>query len=406
MKILFYNHTGKVSGAERMLLLILAGLDRSRFESVVLCPREGTLLETVRDSGFRTEACPSLEARFTLRADLLIKYLLSFWQVIRKVRGTVIEIKPDLLHANSIRAGLVATAATLGLNTRVAWHLHDLLPRHPFSTAIRTFAFLFARAQMIAVSQAVADNFAGHFYSLRHRVCVILNGIQMEKFKVVEGLRNSTRQELRLEESDFVVGVVGMLTPRKGQLAVVENFPSILKQVPNAKLLIVGAAVFNKDEKYAELLKRTATQLGIADRVHFLGTRDDIPALLQSLDLLVVNSSVEPFGLVLLEAMACGTPVLAAISGGIPELIQHSRNGWLIEYGDNKALSGAIVQLSQSLETRLQIAESGRRLVLETFSSSRYLKQLEQFYEANTNSLIAHNQASSATQPEGAKLAC
>jgi glycosyltransferase involved in cell wall biosynthesis len=389
-----------------MLLLILAGLDRSRFESVLLCRNEGTLLETARSSGLRTEACPSLEARFTLRLDLFAKYLLSFWLVIRRVRTTVVEIKPDLLHANSIRAGLVATAATLGLGTRVVWHLHDLLPRHPFSTAIRLFAFLFARARMIAVSQAVADNFAGRFFSLKHRISAILNGIEMEKFKVVEGVRNVTRETLRLQESDFVVGVVGMLTPRKGQLAVVENFPRVLEQVPNAKLLIIGAAVFNRDEKYADRLKRTATELGISDREQFLGSRDDIPALMQSLDLLVVNSSVEPFGLVLLEAMACGTPVLAAISGGIPELIQHSRNGWLIEYGDSRALSDSIIHLSQSLETRQQIAERGRRLVLETFSSSRYLNQLEQFYEANIGFPIGHKTASSATQPGEAKVAC
>jgi Glycosyltransferase len=389
-----------------MLLLILAGLDRSSFEPVLLCPKEGTLLEEVRSSGLRTEVCPSLEARFTLRLDLFAKYLLSFWRVIRTVRATVVEIKPDLLHANSIRAGLVATAATLGLGTRVIWHLHDLLPRHPFSNAIRIFAFLFARARMIAVSQAVADNFAGRFFSLKHRISAILNGIEMEKFKMVEGVRNVTRETLQLQEDDFVVGVVGMLTPRKGQLAVVENFPRVLEQVPNAKLLIVGAAVFNRDEKYADRLKRTATDLGISDRVHFLGSRDDIPALMQSLDLLVVNSSVEPFGLVLLEAMACGTPVLAAISGGIPELIQHSRNGWLIEYGDSRALSDSIIHLSQSLETRQQIAERGRRLVLETFSSSRYLNQLEQFYEANTDFPMGPEKASSATQPEEAKVAC
>jgi glycosyltransferase involved in cell wall biosynthesis len=387
MKILFYNHTGKVSGAERMLLMVLAGLDRSRFESIVLCPKEGSLVESVRATGLRTEVCPTLEARFTMRIDLLAKYLLSFWQVISKVRTTVAEIQPDLVHANSIRSGLVATAATLGLGTRVVWHLHDILPRHPFSSAIRVFAFLFARARMIAVSQAVADNFAGRFFSLRNRVSVILNGIEMERFKRVDGARNKIREELQLRESDFVVGIVGLLTARKGQLALVENFPRVLDKVPNAQLLVVGHAVFNKDEEYAARLKEVTARLGIADRVHFLGSRDDISAVMQSLDLLVVNSSVEPFGLVLIEAMACGAPVLAAISGGIPELIEHRRNGWLIQHGDNRALVDSIVTLAESLETRQQIALRARQHVLEAFSSSRYLRELEDFYSSRSLAL-------------------
>jgi glycosyltransferase involved in cell wall biosynthesis len=390
MKILFYNHTGKVSGAERMLLLVLAGLDRSRFESIVLCPKDGPLIETVRGSGLRTEVCPTLEARFTLRIDRLVKYLVSFWLVMRKVRRTVVEINPDLVHANSIRAGLVATAATLRLETRVVWHLHDLLPRHPFSVAIRVFAFMFARARMIAVSQAVADNFAGRSFSLRNRVTVILNGIEMERFKRVEGARNAIREELRIAETDFVVGIVGMLTPRKGQLALVENFSRVLERIPNARLVVVGAAVFNRDEVYAERLRKAAENRGISDRVHFLGSRNDVSALMQSLDLVVVNSSVEPFGLVLIEAMACGAPVLAAISGGIPELIEHSRTGWLIKYGNNQLLVDSIISLSESLETRQQIASRARQHVLESFSSSRYLRELEEFYLTMPKGLDLH----------------
>jgi len=387
MKILFYNHTGKVSGAERMLLMILAGLDRSRFESIVLCPKEDSLIESVRATGLRTEICPQLEARFTFRIDRLAKYLVSFWRVIRKVRSSVTEINPDFVHANSIRAGLVVTAATLGLGTQVVWHLHDLLPRHPMSTAIRVFAFLFARARMIAVSQAVGDNFAGRFFSLRNRVSVILNGIEMNRFKHVQGSRNAIRDELKIAESDFVVGIVGLLTPRKGQLALVESFARVIEQMPNARLLIVGNAIFNQDEEYATGLKEAGNKSGIIDKVHFLGAREDIPAVMQSLDLLVVNSSVEPFGLVLVEAMACGVPVLAAISGGIPEIIQHGRTGWLVQHGNKKLLVDSIVTAAQSLETRQVIVSRARQHVLETFSSARYLRELQEFYEVRSLAL-------------------
>ena len=161
MKILFYNHTGQVSGAERVMLMVLARLDRKSFDSLVVCPAQGPLEKMASLSGVRTDSLNVLEARFTWRVDLLARYLKSFFQVIRELRRKVIRFSPDLIHANSIRAGLVATAATFDLGTPVVWHLHDMLPRHPLSTAIRIFAALSSRARMIAVSEAVAINFSG-----------------------------------------------------------------------------------------------------------------------------------------------------------------------------------------------------------------------------------------------------
>src|SRR6185295_2484062 len=102
MKILFYNHTGKVSGAERLLLMILSRLDRSVIDPVVVCPSQDSLFRLVSDLGVEVQTVVGLEARFTLRADYLVRYLQSFYRVISQVRRTVIRIKPDLIHANSI----------------------------------------------------------------------------------------------------------------------------------------------------------------------------------------------------------------------------------------------------------------------------------------------------------------
>jgi glycosyltransferase involved in cell wall biosynthesis len=315
------------------------------------------------------------------------------------LRRKVVEINPDLVHANSIRAGLVATAATLGLGTRVVWHLHDLLPRHPLSSAVRIFAFLFARARMIAVSQAVADNFAGPLFSLRNRVSVILNGIDLDRFQANKTDRKETRQELKLDEDEFVVGLVGLLTRRKGQLGLIHAFARVLREVPKATLLIVGGALFNRDEEYAKLLRDTAAKLGISERVRFLGVRSDVPAVMQSLDLLVVNSSVEPFGLVLLEGMACATPILAAISGGIPELIQHGSNGWLVPQGQETVLADEIVHLARHPEIRARLAEQGRQHVISRFAATNYLEQLQGLYETNQPVVLAGVKATVKSQP-------
>ena len=389
MKILFYNHTGQVSGAERMLLLILSRLDRDRFSALVVCPDQGPLQEMIKDLGVASESINGLQARFTWRVDTLVRYCKSFFEVIRQLRRSVVASRPDLLHANSIRSGLVATAATIGLGTPVVWHLHDLLPRHPLSSAIRVLAAVSKRTRMIAVSQAVATNFRGRFAPLlKDRVSVILNSIDLEKFQPDETAKRKIRGGLRFRKSDLAIGIVGQITPRKGQLELLRAFSETLTDAPNSVLLIVGAPMFNRDDEYLELLKRTSAELGIASKVRILGARSDIGALMQALDLLVVNSSAEPFGLVILEAMACGTPVLATAVGGIPEIITHDENGWLVRAGDEQALTSAMAHLYPRSLLRERLAERARHDVAARFSVDRYMTELQGFYSSGAKAYL------------------
>jgi L-malate glycosyltransferase len=380
MRILFYNHTTQVSGAERVLLMILARLDRSEFEPVVVCPAQGSLQEMVADSGVRVETVDGLEARFTWRLGLLFRYLKSFYGVMHQLRARVIAIKPDLIHANSIRSGLVATAATTGLGTPVVWHLHDLLPRHPLSTAIRWVAMSSARTRMIAVSQAVAENFRGAFSPLRGRTRIILNAIELERFYPNPDAGRQKRDELDFNRSETLIGIVGQLTPRKGQLELLRAFARMLIDFPPATLLVVGAPLFNGDGEYLKLLERTARELGIEHRVKLLGARSDVASIMQALDLLVINSSVEPFGLVALEAMACGTPVLATATGGLPEIIKHEENGCLIPFGDEKTLAAALVNLARHPALRERLADAARKSTGSRFSADRFMNELQSFY--------------------------
>jgi glycosyltransferase involved in cell wall biosynthesis len=381
MKILFYNHTGQASGAERLLLMILGRLDPDNFDPVMVCPESGTLARMLADLGVPVETLVGLEARFTWRVDHLARYCKSFLQVMRQLRNKVAGISPDLIHANSIRAGLVATAATFGLGTQVVWHLHDLLPRHPFSTLIRIFASLSQRTRMMAVSDAVARNFRGRFSPLmRDRVAVILNAIDLEKFQPNGTTPNAIRNEFGLNKDDFVLGIIGQLTPRKGQLELIDAFAQA--EVTRAKLLIVGAALFNRDSDYALRLEQEAKARGVADRVKLLGSRSDISAIMRELDLLVVNSSAEPFGLVILEAMACGTPVLAAAVDGIPEIIQHGINGWLVPPGDEPKLAKSIAHLSREPELCSRLSAEGKQRVAANFSADRLMTELETFYRS------------------------
>jgi L-malate glycosyltransferase len=384
MKVLFYNHTGMVSGAERVLLMILNGIDRQRYEPVVVCPAESRMMELAGQAGIRTRATEELRARFTWRLDKAAQYLFSFYQVIRNTRRIVIEEAPAFIHANSIRAGLVMTAATLGLDVPVIWHAHDILPRHPLSTAVRIFAALTSRNHILAVSHAVASRFRGIVLRpLKHRVpiTVIHNSVDLGRFYPDPDANPVIRQRLNVGATQPLIGIIGQLTARKGQLELIDAFSHIVRENhDDALLLIVGSALFNRDEDYAQALRRRTAELDLEERVRFLGSRDDVPELVRALDVSVVNSHEEPFGLTVLEALASGTATISTNVGGTPEMIDHLSNGILVESGDCGALVKAMRTLLRHPKLRRRLGARGRLTAVERFSTPRFIQDVNSLY--------------------------
>jgi L-malate glycosyltransferase len=383
MKILFYNHQGKVSGAERIILLILKRLDRSLFTPVMVCPATDTMHEETAKLGIPCIKINQFDARFTLRPDKLIRYFFSFSQTLRRFRDALRREKPDLIHANTIRSGLVATAASVGLKIPVIWHLHDELKDHPISTLIRVFAACFNRIRLMPVSEATGKTFRGRFLQFfgKHlQEQVIHNGVELEAFKFDENSREQIRHELGLSNDELVFGTVGQITPRKGQLELLHTFAKVQKELPS-KLLIIGAPIFNQDELYLEELREAVKDLGIEASVKFLGSRSDIGAIMQSLDALIINSKSEALVLVAIEAMACRTPIISTDVGGIREIITHKKNGWLVPFGDEVALTEALVTVGKQPDLRRQFAEESERIAASRLSAEHFISRVEEFYK-------------------------
>jgi glycosyltransferase involved in cell wall biosynthesis len=382
LKILFYNHTGKISGAERVLLMIL-NEGAADVDPVVLCPTDGPLPDVVKERAIRTVSIDPLAARFTWRPDRLLRYLFSFMRVIKSVRSLVLAESPDLIHANSIRAGLVMAAATFGLGIPILWHVHDLVPPHPLSTAIRLVACASRRNHIIAVSEAVATRFRGRllkWFSSRAPVVTILNGIDFTHFYPDVESRAETRKALGFDETRLIVGIVGQLTARKGQLEAIEAFGMVADEIPNAALLVVGEPLFNHDHEYQARLIQAASAPRLAGRIHFLGSREDVPALMRAFDLLLLNSRSEPFGLTVVEGMASETAVLAVAVDGVPEIIRHGKSGWLVTPDDSTKLAEGLCLLLQDSQLRRNLGRQSRLDTIERFSSQRFLREMNSLY--------------------------
>jgi glycosyltransferase involved in cell wall biosynthesis len=275
------------------------------------------------------------------------------------------------------------TMATAGLKIPVVWHAHDLLPRHPLSTAIRFLAIAFRQTHIVAVSDAVATRFRGalpQWYSRRCDVTTIHNAVDVEKFHPNSLKRAETRTSLGFADDELILGIVGQLTPRKGQLETIEAFAHVAPNFKEAKLVIVGEALFNRDFEYADALHNAAKSLGIADRVLFLGQREEIPELTRAFDLAIVNSKAEPFGLTVVEAMASGTPVLATAVDGIREIVEHGRTGWLVSSGDLEELVDAVELLLSESAFRAKIAASGLATAHSRFAADRFITDIQKLY--------------------------
>jgi glycosyltransferase involved in cell wall biosynthesis len=381
MKICYYNHTGKVSGAEKVLFTLLANLGPG-FEPSLIAPGTPQIRGFCEQHGIHHLSVDELKARFTMNPVMLMKYLGSAFQGILQVRRLVQEAAPDVLHANSTRAGMVACLATTGSKTPVIWHIHDQFRKHPITTGVRLLLGASRRNSVIAVSQATAQGVHGG-NGTRHQapITVIHNGVdgalydprpaQVEKFLQVEKLQDST----------FRVVMIGQITPRKGQLEAIQTFARFVHaDAPAAQLLIVGSPVFNRDELYLERLRAEVIQLGVESNVRFLGDRKDIPVILQSAHLLIANSSSEPFSLVLLEACASATPILASAVDGVPELIIDGVTGKLFAFGDSAAMLEALRQLNHNPGYTKSLGLAARERTLRHFSQEQFLQRVRQFY--------------------------
>ena len=385
-KILFYNHTGQVSGAERVLMMILNGLDRQSYEPVVVCPAASRMMELAESGSVRTRGLVQLTARFTWRPDRVAGYLSTFGRVIRQARRVVKDEGPDFIHANSIRAGLVMSAATIGLDVPVIWHAHDILPLHPLSTFVRMFALIKSGNHILAVSQAVADAFRGVVlrpFKRRVPITVVRNAVDLKRFYPDVSVRHEMRRAMGLSDDQPTVGIVGQLTPRKGQLELIRAFPNVVRKVPKAVLLIAGEALFNRDEEYARRLQDTVEALGLTNNVRFLGPRSDVPRLLQAIDVLVVNSHQEPFALTVLEGLATGVAVLGTAVGGTPEMIRHNLNGWLVDRRDNDELASGLITLLADGDLRVRLGSQARLDAVSNYSIARFLTEIDTLYREN-----------------------
>jgi glycosyltransferase involved in cell wall biosynthesis len=370
-RILFLHHTAIIGGAELHLLSVARHFRKT---STVVLFEDGPFRHALETAGVQVHVFPSKWAtrgirregpRFSVRN--IGSVLRLAWRTARAARAA------NLIYANSPKALLVLSITRLVRRKPVIWFLHDLLDEAHFSPrAIRLLVRAANRTadRILANSKATAAAFVsakGQADLLR----VVYYGLDAALFTDTNVDLSAGRAELGGEQFRLL-GVFSRITPWKGQHVVLRALVS----VPFVVAVFVGQ---EEDPVYGNELRRLARELGVADRVRFLGFRQDVPQLMRVVDCVVhVSIDPEPFGHVVVEGMLARRPVVATRTGGVPEIIEDGVSGILIAPGSPDELAEALLRIFSDPVASVRMAASGQERALTRFSQARMRRDIEQ----------------------------
>ncbi|WP_017316815.1 glycosyltransferase [Mastigocladopsis repens] len=371
MKILFLDQSGKPGGAELCLIDIAKPY---RDSCLVGLFADGSFRNLLEENHIPVEILTT-QAIQVRKESSLAQGLGSLGQLIPLITKVVQTARKfDLIYANTQKALVVGALASFFSRRPLVYHLHDILSSEHFSQTNRRIAVTSANrfaSLVIANSQASQTAFvaAGGRPEITE---VVYNGFDPKIYQSHESGVSQIRQQLGLD-GKFVVGHFSRLAPWKGQHILIEA----LAQCPlDVTGILVGDALFGEQE-YVQHLHQQVTALGLEHRVKFLGFRSDIPLLMAACDLVAHTSTApEPFGRVIVEAMLCGRPVVAAKAGGAIELVEHGVNGFLVTPGKPDELAQVLITCLKEPEKTGAIAHNAQHTASQRFDVTAINQQI------------------------------
>lgn len=367
IKVLHLIGTMDLGGAEKLTRLIIEGLPSDRFEANVCCIKRGGLYaEQLREKGFNAKILINLEKHKHVTTFGLAKSAFKLFLLLRRE-------KPDILHTHlfltSCLGRLVGRVAGV---KKIVVTLHRI--EYPRLEKWTEHFFTFLTNLYITDSYAAAARIISVLKIPESKIKVIHNGIDLVEFASPPSAKLA-REALGLPEDEIVIGVIAHLYREKGHLFLLKSLCEIKDQLGKFKLIIVGDGYLRQE------LESEALRLLPAKSVVFLGQRGDLATMLAAMDVFVLPSSWEGFGIILAEAMYMGVPVVTTCDGGgTAEVVQEGEGGLLVPYGDMSALGNAILQLLLDRDYHRAQSNRGRARVERMFTADIMCKNYSAAY--------------------------
>lgn len=310
-----------------------------------------------------------------------LRYLLNYPRAVYKIRSLIRRHDISLVHTNSIHNLYGFLAAKLARRPHI-WHVREIVVQSRFLCGLQKFLLTHATERIVVTSEAVQKMFFKHGNSPPH-LQRIPNGIDVEEFRpsVQDGRR--LLEDLRLEDDTPLIGMVCRLDRWKGISSFLRAAPICHQNQPKARFVIVSGEI-EGGRDFADEMYQLAAALHLQNIVYFTGWRylpEDMPSVHASLSVLVLPSELpEPFGLVLLEAMASAKPVIATNQGGPAEICVQDSTGILIPPSDPERLAEALLLLLCNPAKARAMGSAGRKRVEELYDVRTCIRQLQNLY--------------------------
>ena len=330
-------------------------------------------IKEAQERGLKDICIPSLVRRIDPVRDL--RAFFSLWRL-------MIQEKPAIAHTHTYKAGILGCWAAKMAGVPIIVHTpHGHVFYGHFSPLVTRCFMIIEKItasiidRMVALSEGERKDYIAFSVSKPDKMVTIHSGVDVSRFMKARVNIEEKRRSLGLNTKGFAVGTIGWLLPIKGPLHLLKAMASVWQANPEIQLVYVGKGGLEQE------LRAEASRMGVFDRVTFLGWRDDIPEIMQILDIFVLPSLNEGMGRVLVEAMAAGKPIVASNVGGIPDLVKNGYNGFLVKPGDVNGLSFAIKRLVDDKKMREEMGEKGR-VMAENYSVEKMIEKINALYSS------------------------
>jgi len=359
LRLLMVCGSSYVGGAENSFLRLLPALPDvgCDLRMAIVAPEGGDLAARMRELGLAVEV-------FSVRRG---RHLGALARAIQNLAERA--RRADLIYANDVRSAVICQVVAPLAGKPWLWAIRDLVHgAHRYEKAVR----LVRPNRMTAISRAVKDQAVAYGKWDPERIEVIYHGIDADEIES-RANRIAWRREMGLAADDVAVGIVGRLVPWKGQDDFLRAAARVAANDPRVHFFVVGGVLTDPHTRrqigdYRARLDALASELGIADRVTFTGQRSDVPSVMAGLDVFVLASHNEPFGNVMLEAMAVGTPIVATAAGGALEIVVEGETGLLVQPRSPDALAAAIARLVPDADLRQRFGRAGYERLRRVYS--------------------------------------
>jgi glycosyltransferase involved in cell wall biosynthesis len=392
MKVAFIEQESLLGGVEYSTFRVAKALDKGKFEPVIICPEEGDLPYLARQAGLDVRIVPRPKfssvsilwsGRYLANPLGFIFTAINVFRSAQIMRRDLYLNRADIVITKGLLAHFYGGMASSMLNIPCIWYIQEEVDKKRGAGLYRYILLKSAQrfpAKIVVDAVALLEQFADA-PKLREIISVVYNGIDVDQFKPFSAQeQQDARRNLGIPPKAVVIGQAGRIIPLKGQATLLEAFARLVNEFPDIHLIFVGAPLFGSQD-YEKKLRSQTVQLKLAERIHFSGFIPDVRLGLAALDIFVHASIETDSPLSVMEAMACGLPMIVSGVRGTVEMVDSGVNALVFEPGNSNALAFALKKLLKSPKTQKELGERARTAALEKYSLQTSVAQLQTLME-------------------------